>query len=103
MEPENKKSLAFYNAKKKVETLKGFYQHLIAFVLVNSIIILVQSGIFRDGRFDISSPEIYFTTFMWGIGLVSHLFYVLFVMNFNNNFIKKWEERKIKEFMEEEG
>lgn len=45
---ETEKSLAYLRAKKKVEILKDFYNHLIVFILVNTGIILVSANVFND-------------------------------------------------------
>lgn len=99
---ENKKSLAYLRAKKKVEILKGFYSHLTAFLIFNTFIVLVSANIFGKGEADFLRWEIYTTAFFWGIGLLSHAIYVLFVFHFKINFLKRWEENKIKQFLEED-
>ena len=99
---ETKKSLNYLRAKKKVETLKGFYSHLAAYIIINTSIILVLANVFGKGETDFSDWGIYFTSFFWGFGLVSHGIYVLFVFYFRNNLLKRWEEKKIKKFLEED-
>ncbi len=99
---ETKKSLIYLRAKKKVETLKGFYSHLTVFIIVNIAIILVSANVFNNQKIDFADWRIYTTAFFWGFGLVSHVLYVFFVMNVNNNFLKRWEEKKMKEFLEED-
>lgn len=99
---ETKKSLAYLRAQKKVETLKGFYSHLVVFIIVNIGIILVSANVFNDKPIDFEDWSNYVTAFFWGIGLVSHAIYVFFVINIENNFLKRWEERKIKKFLEED-
>ncbi|MCV6629028.1 MAG: 2TM domain-containing protein [Flavobacteriaceae bacterium] len=86
----------YLRAKKRLDKEKGFYHHLLWYVLVNVFIIGMKwyhdSGDFWDfGTFA--------TAVFWGIGLVIHAFntfgvYVLFS--------KEWEERKIKEFIEKD-
>lgn len=87
-------------AKKQVEEIKGFYTHLTVYILVNLFLLLAQLGIFR-GNFNPEGPIwTYFTTpFFWGIGL---LFHGLYVFKHKLSFLKSWEERKIKEYMEKE-
>ena len=99
---ETKRSTAYLRAKKKVETLKGFYSHLAAYIIINTGIILVSANVFGKGETDFSSWEIYVTAIFWGIGLVSHAIYVFFVLYFKNNFLKRWEENKIRQFLDEE-
>lgn len=100
MEP--RRNIAYLKAKKKVEMLKGFYSHLLVYILINLAIILVSANVFGNGKIDFSQWEIYVTAFFWGIGLISHGIYVFFVLHFKNNFLKRWEEKKIKQFLEEE-
>jgi hypothetical protein len=49
---ESKKRIAYIRAKKKVETLKGFYSHLVVFVIINAILILISAGVFSPGKAD---------------------------------------------------
>ncbi len=99
---ETKRSLAYLKAKKKVETLKGFYSHLAVFITVNTIIILISANVFGSGTTNFGNWGNYATLFFWGIGLVSHALYVFFVLNVKSNFLKRWEEKKIKQFLEED-
>lgn len=87
------KEEAYLRAQKKVKAIIGFYWHLASYVIVNIfIIILITSNgvkLFSFGTFS--------TAFFWGIGLAFH-----FMGVFGPDFLfgKHWEERKIKEFME---
>lgn len=99
---ETQKSLNYLRAKKKVETLKAFYSHLAVYIIINTGIILVLGNVFGKGETDFFDWGIYFTTLFWGIGLASHGIYVLFVFYFKNNFLSRWEEKKIKQFLEED-
>jgi uncharacterized membrane protein YbjE (DUF340 family) len=99
---ETQKSLAYLRAKKKVETLKDFYSHLVVFILINIGIILVSANVFNAQEIDFKQWSNYVTLFFWGIGLIFHALYVLYVMKFKNTFLNKWEEKKIKQFLEEE-
>lgn len=104
MEMDNKKMNSSYlRAKKRVEKLKGYYTHLIAYVLVNTFISIIriksdiddgytfEEALFEGGNFSL--------WFWWGIGIAFHTYGVfghkLLFMN------KDWEEKKIKEFMDE--
>ncbi len=99
---EAKKSVAYLRAKKKIETLKGFYSHLAVYIIINTVIILISANIFGKGELDFSHSKNYFTAFFWGIGLISHAIYVIFVLYSKNNYLKRWEEKKIKQFLDEE-
>ncbi len=87
-------------AKKKVDEIKGFYSHLLVYLIVNIALILVQLGIF-NGFSNISYPgwALFSTPFFWGIGL---MFHGLYVFQHKFTFFKNWEERKIKEYMEKD-
>ncbi|MEZ4779121.1 MAG: 2TM domain-containing protein [Flavobacteriaceae bacterium] len=90
----------YERAKKKVKEIKGFYTHLTVYILVNLFLLLAQMGLF-SGSFMQGLPTWgHFTTpFFWGIGLAFH---ALHVFKDNFTFLRQWEERKIKEFMEKE-
>ncbi|XLS27999.1 2TM domain-containing protein [Flavobacteriaceae bacterium M23B6Z8] len=87
-------------AKKRVEKLKGFYQHLMSYLLVNTIlIIIIGSSIVRSGG-SFWNFGTFSVAFFWGIGL---FFHALAVFGLPIFFSKDWEERKIKEFMEKDS
>ena len=81
----------YQNAKKKVRGLKGFYIHLVTYVLINALLFLINIAV---------SPDVlwfYWPLLGWGIGIVMHAFYVF---GFRRWFGSDWEEKKIKEIME---
>ncbi|WMI64475.1 2TM domain-containing protein [Aestuariibaculum sp. YM273] len=86
---------AYLRAKQKVKKILGFYWHLASYIIVNLfiIILIVSNGgeFFSFGTFA--------TPLFWGIGL---LFHFLSVYGVDFIFGKKWEERKIAEYMEKE-
>lgn len=84
---------SYHRAKKRVEDLKGFYGHLTAYIIVNVFLFVIYL-LFTPGSF----PWFLFVTFFWGIGLVSH---AISVSN-RGFFSKDWEDRKIKQYMDEE-
>jgi len=100
---ETQRSLSYLRAKKKVETLKGFYSHLGVYIIVNTLIVLSAANVFSGGKTDFYDWGNYVTPIFWGIGLASHAIYVFFEMKVNNNFLKRWEERKIKQFLEDQN
>lgn len=99
---ETEKSLAYLKAQKKVEILKGFYSHLVVYIIINTALILVSANVFNDKPVNFASWGNYVTAFFWGIGLLSHAIYVFFVIKVENNFLKRWEEKKINEILEDE-
>lgn len=83
-----------YNkAKKRVKELKGFYVHLLSFVLVISFLAFINL------RFSPKHIWFYWPIIGWGIGL---LFHGIAIFNFLPFFGKEWEEKKIKELIKKE-
>ncbi|WP_310381973.1 2TM domain-containing protein [Flavobacterium sp.] len=84
-----------YNrAKKKVEKIKGFYSHLTSYIVVMAVLIFINLKY---------SPEylwFFWTLLGWGTGL---FFHAMNVFNFAPFLNTDWENRKIKQFMDEEN
>ena len=81
----------YQEAKKRVEEIKGFYFHLISYIVVNAVLVVINL---------LTSPEYLWFIWPiigWGIGLLIHAFTV-----FGNVMGKAWEERKIKEILEKD-
>ena len=99
------KENTYLKAKKKVESIKGFYWHLAIYFIVNSFITVFKISrnigngeSFNDSSFDIG---MFFTWIPWGIGLLIHGLVVFDA--FSILLGKNWEDRKIKELMEKES
>ena len=79
----------YLKAKKKVKEIKAFYIHLAVF-LINTPIIIAVNLIFSP-----SFHWFWFSVLGWGLGLGIHGLVV-----FSDKFFgKDWEEKKIKELM----
>lgn len=81
----------YQEAKKRVEEIKGFYIHLVTFIVVNAVLAAINL---------LTSPEYLWFIWPiigWGVGLIIHAFSV-----FSGLWGKSWEERKIKEIMEKD-
>jgi len=81
---------SYKRAKKRVGELRGFYEHLIAYVVVNIMLVIINL---------VTSPDtlwFYWVTVFWGIGVIWHAISVFGKRG------KNWEEKKIKEIMEKE-
>lgn len=89
-----RKEEAYMRAKKKVDSLMGFYWHFAVYVVVNVFLIILIGVNAGFGGF---GP--YATATFWGIGL---LFHFLGVFGTDFFFGKDWEKRKVKEFMDRE-
>lgn len=96
----------YIKAKKRVKEIKGFYIHLTVYILVNIFISsVIVFSLTRGGDYSIadaiSNFGVYSTWFFWGIGMFFHW---LGVFGFRSlGFGKDWEERKIKEFMNDKN
>lgn len=95
---ENYDEIKYQEAAKRVKKIKGFYTHLTVYIVVNTMIIIVNVQ-----NLDVGESFFKFKTFstalFWGIGLAAHglsVFLPSLIMG------KDWEEKKIKELMEKE-
>jgi len=104
MERDFTKEQNYIKAKKRVKAIKGFYIHLMVFVIVNIFIsgVVVFGLMQNDFTFydAITNFGVYSTWLFWGIGMFFHW---MGVFGFKSiGFGNDWEEKKIKEFMEKE-
>ena len=90
-------------AKKQVKELKGFYVHLIIYILINIIITTTTVMARMNGGESFNEAFFNFTSFstaiFWGIGLAFH---AAKVFNYNPFFSKDWEERQIRKYAEQD-
>ena len=82
----------YYRAKKKVEEIRGFYIHLMVYLIFVPFFIWLN---YRTTSF----PWALFPIVGWGIGLLCHGFEAF---GYSPFFGKNWEQRKIRELMEKE-
>lgn len=101
MEKDYTQEHKYLIAKKRVEKIKGFYVHLAVYIGVNIFIsCVIVFGLMNDGEnFSeaITNFGIFSTWIFWGIGVFFHWVGVFGSTIF---FAKDWEERKIKEYMD---
>ncbi len=93
MENTNQEYERYQEARKKVKEIKGFYSHLTVYVLVISVLIFINLKY---------TPEylwFFWSAIGWGFALLGH---ASKVFNWMPQFGKDWEEKKIKELMDEE-
>jgi|SRR6187431_2056820 len=93
MENQYTEEERYFKAKKRVEEIKGFYGNLIAYVAVNTGLMVINL---------VTSPQ--YLWFLWCLGWwgLGVLFHGMKVFNYMPFFNKDWEERKIKELIEKE-
>ncbi|WP_046757044.1 2TM domain-containing protein [Kordia jejudonensis] len=83
----------YLKARQHVEKLKEFYYNLMSYCLVIPFLIFINLRTVPQFHW------FWFPMFGWGIGLAFHAMSVYFE---DGRFGKNWEERKIKEYMEQE-
>lgn len=99
METYNKEE-RYLNAKKKLDKIRGFYRHLLWYVVINLFLVIwigVEAKWDGDQFWNFGT---FSTAVFWGIGLLVHGVTV-FVPGFF--FGREWEERQIRKFMEKEN
>lgn len=99
MESNFDKQIRLDRAKRRVKKIKGFYSHLLVYVVINIMIVIVNINNLGPGESYFQYKN-FFTLFFWGLGLAVH---GLSVFLPNMVLGKNWEERKIKEIMEREN
>lgn len=93
MEPENKDN-KYFKAKQRVAAMKKFYTSLMFYVIF--ITALAGLNYYTDKW---QYPWFLWAALGWGIGLI---FQAAKVFDWPFFFGKGWEERKLRQFMEEE-
>lgn len=96
MKKFDENDIHYQQAKKQVERLRGFYGHLFSYVGVNIMIAFFNYSNLAPSESYFQFKN-FFTAIFWGIGLLAHALFV-FLPRFD--FAKRWEEKKIREFME---
>lgn len=79
-------------ARERVQQLKGFYTHLVTFVVVNVILFIIDAIYSHDWWF-------YWVTFIWGIVLVVKAFKVFGTQKVLD---KKWEDKQVNRMMDDD-
>jgi len=83
----------YEKAKERVEAIKGFYSNLTSYCIVIPILVFIN---FRTTDF----PWAIFPALGWGFGVIAH---GLEAYGINPLYGKKWEERKMREFMDDDN
>ena len=88
--------IKYQQALKRVKRIKGFYTHLIVYIVINIGLLIVNNN---NSTENFWRWQTFSTVLFWGIGLLAHglsVFMPTMLMG------KDWEERKIRELMEKE-
>lgn len=113
---EHNRSITFLKAQRRVDHIKKFYKHLVIYVIANLLLLIfkfqaleffAQRGIGDQGFLNWFEWNIIGTPIIWGVVLALHAIYVFVLLSkplkeLTPRFYKDWEERRIKEFMEED-
>lgn len=94
----SREEIRYQEALKRVKKIKGFYSHVMVYVIINTMLLVVKYNNLDPGE-TFWEWKHFSTVFFWGIGLVAHglsVFMPAFMMG------KNWEERKIRELMDKE-
>lgn len=92
----NTDEIKYQEAVKRVKKIKGFYSHLLVFIVINTMIVITNAN---NSTEDFWRWQTFSTALFWGIGLAAHglsVFLPSFMMG------SDWEERKIKELIDKE-
>lgn len=89
----------YERAQKRVNDERGFYTHLTIYIVMNIILLFVNTNFASQGFKNWFQWHLYITPVLWGIGL---LFHGLKTFNKRITFFRDWEERKIKELMDDD-
>ena len=107
MEHQELSNLRLRRAQLRVKELKGFYQHLTAYIIVNAVLfifservtfILLSEEVLGDQEFlNWINWNIWGTPIIWGLALLIHAASVFLKSPF-----KKWEEQQIQKYLDRE-
>lgn len=107
---ENTKYNKYEQAVKHVKKIRGFHRHVLIYFIINIILfgikqipviyVLYENQNSNQAFIDWIDINVWGTPILWGIGLLIH---GLYVYRFKFSFFRTWEERKIKEFMDEDS
>jgi 2TM domain len=84
----------YKRARRRVKEIKGFYSHLIIYLVVNIFLAILNFIISPDHLW------FYWVAFGWGIGVIMN---AVSVFGLGGIFGHEWEEKKIKEMMDKDN
>ncbi len=93
------KQIQHDRAKKRVRALRNYYRHITAYVIVIILLLALYAAGVQTGQ-DTFIYIAYGTAAGWTIGLIIHIFGIYGTSLFMS---KSWEERKLRELIEEEN
>jgi len=107
MKKEYSSTTQLERAQERVKKLKSFYKHLMVYIIINGLLLLFSGKMtfILLSKEALGNPDfmkwinwnVYGTPIIWGLVLLAHAAVVFIPSPF-----KKWEERKIKSYMEKD-
>ena len=91
------KEKSYLRAKKRLDGIKSFYIHVIVYIVFNAFLLLLIHG-GTSIKINGMHYSNFYTAIGWVIILIAH---GLIVFSPIMSLMNKWEERKLKEFMQE--
>ncbi len=93
----------YTEAAKRVKKLKNFYNSIPVYIVVCLAYFAFCTGLFDDGAISSYIPwwSPVIMASCWGMGLLIYYFYITRGSKIEHKY-KKWEQRKIKEYLEQE-
>lgn len=106
---DNKELTKYERAQRRVAEIRGFYNHLAVYLIVNAVLLLLKDKITITllSKRALGNPEllewidwnVYGTPIIWGVFLAVH---AIKIFGGFSIFGRKWEERQMRKFMDEE-
>ncbi|MBV8327066.1 2TM domain-containing protein [Chryseobacterium sp.] len=98
MEIFNEDHIQYQQAKRQVERLRRFYTHVFIYIAVNLVIVYFNYSNLKPGESYFQGKN-FLTAIFWGIGVLGHGVMVFLPQT---NLVRKWEEKKIRELMDQQ-
>ncbi|MCR9229035.1 MAG: 2TM domain-containing protein [Flavobacteriaceae bacterium] len=99
------KHIARENAKRRVKELKGYYSHIVVFIIINGILYLLKTGVLNSLLPETFPKESHYydwingNILIWTVILAVH---TLIILRHKFTFFKRWEVRQIQKYMDED-
>lgn len=117
MEERTNDAVQLKKAEKRLERVKNFYRHLIVYIAINIILFGAIITLYNQlGWQEIEDDNFRYwykinlisTPLIWGLGVLIHGLVVFNSFKFRKkglilNFVKKWEERQIQKYLDNEN
>ncbi len=118
MEENTNSAMQLKKAERRLERVKNFYRHFIVYIAINIILFVSIVTLYNQlGWQDVDDQNFQFwykinlisTPLLWGVGVLIHGLVVFNAFKFNKKglttpkFFKKWEERQIQKYLDNQN